>query len=113
MTEQQFNDIMAWQKRTFGEGGPLGKIAHLAEELEELVLDLQGNKPEKRLEFADCFLLLFGAAAADGMSYQDICAAIDEKMEVNKARKWGSPDADGIVRHLKIESENENSNGED
>ena len=41
MTEQQFNEISLWQKETFGQATPLSKIAHLAEELEELVSDLQ------------------------------------------------------------------------
>lgn len=100
MTEQQFNEISAWQKETFGQATPLSKIAHLAEELSELSYDLINNKPERRLEFADCFFLLFGSAAADGMTYQDICQAIQEKFEINKARKWGKPDENGVVKHV-------------
>jgi predicted HAD superfamily Cof-like phosphohydrolase len=50
---------------------------------------------------ADCFFLLFGSAAADGMSYQDICNAIQEKFEINKRRRWGKPDENGIVKHIK------------
>jgi len=87
MTEQLFNEIMAWQKETFGQATPLTKIAHLAEELQELVSDLKSNNPQRRLEYADCFFLLFGSAAADGMNYQDICQAIEEKFEINKSRK--------------------------
>lgn len=101
MTEHQFNEISAWQKETFGQATPLSKIAHLADEVMELYHDLIANKPERRLEFADCFFLLFGAAAADGMTYQDICQAIQEKLEVNKARKWGKPDENGVVKHIK------------
>lgn len=100
MTEQQFNEISAWQKQTFGQATPLSKIAHLAEELQELVSDLKINNPERRLEFADCFFLLFGSAAADGMTYQDICQAIQEKFEINKVRKWGKPDESGVVKHV-------------
>ena len=100
MTEQQFNEIAAWQKETFGQATPLSKIAHLAKELSELSYDLINNKPERRLEYADCFFLLFGSAAADGMTYQDICQAIQEKFEINKARKWGNPDENGIVEHI-------------
>ncbi len=101
MTEQQFNEISLWQKETFGQATPLSKIAHLAEELEELVSDLQTSAPDRRLEFADCFFLLFGSAAMDGMSYQDICNAIQEKFEINKARKWGKPNEEGVVNHIK------------
>ena len=100
MTEQQFNEISAWQRETFGQATPLSKIAHLAEELQELVSDLKSNNPARRLEFADCFFLLFGSAAADGMTYQDICQAIQEKFEINKARKWGKPDENGVVQHV-------------
>ncbi len=100
MTEQQFNEIVAWQQQTFPQSTALSKMAHLAEELEELVADLKSNAPDRRLEFADCFFLLFGAAASDGMSYNDICQAIQEKFDINKSRQWGKPDADGVVRHV-------------
>lgn len=101
MTEEQFVEIVKWQKETFGKSTSLSKIAHLAEELGELVADIKDNKPERRLEFADCFFLLFGAAADDGMSYSDICNAIEEKFTVNKSRKWGKPNENGVVNHIK------------
>lgn len=101
MKEDQFYKITEWQDKTFGHASPLSKIAHLAEELQEVVDAIKSNDPDRRLEFADCFLLLFGAAAKDGMSYADICDAIDEKMEINYARKWGEPNKDGVVNHIK------------
>lgn len=100
MTEQQFNEIAAWQKETFGQSTALSKIAHLAEELAELSYDLINKNPGRNLEFADCFFLLFGAAAADGMSYEDICESIQRKFEINKKRTWGIPDENGIVKHI-------------
>ena len=48
-------------------------------------------------------LLLFGSATADGMTYQDICNAIQEKFEIIKTYKWGKPDENGIVRHISEE----------
>lgn len=101
MTEKQFNEITAWQKETFGQATSISKIHHLKDELIELQADLYLNNPDRRLEFADCFFLLFGSAAADGMTYQDIVNAIQEKFEINKARKWGKPDANGVVNHIK------------
>lgn len=101
MKENQFKEITSWQKETFGEATALSKIAHLREEIEELAIDIASNGIDKRLEFADCFFLLFGAAAADGMTYEDICNAIQEKFEINKVRKWGKPDANGVVNHIK------------
>jgi NTP pyrophosphatase (non-canonical NTP hydrolase) len=100
MRKEQFDEIVDWQKQTFGQSTALSKISHLAEELQELVDDLKNNNLERRLEFADCFFLLFGAAAADGMTYEDICSAIEEKFSINKARTWGKPDENGVVRHI-------------
>lgn len=88
MTEKLFNEISAWQKQTFSQATPLSNITHLFEELKELIEALNSYDSKRRLEFADCFFLLFGAAAADGMSYQDICQSIEEKFEINKVRKW-------------------------
>jgi len=100
MTKQQFNEITEWQKATFSKSTPLSKIAHLTDELAELSYDLVNKKAEQRLEFADCFFLLFGCAADAGMTYEDICSAIQEKFEINKKRKWGEPKENGVVNHL-------------
>lgn len=100
MTEKQFNEISAWQKQTFGEATPSSKLFHLLEEIRELHEAIIINDNDTRLEFADCFFLIFGAAAAFGMTYQDICDAIQEKFEINKSRKWGKPDKNGVVNHI-------------
>jgi len=101
MTKEQFEQITKWQNETFGKATAFSKIEHLKEEIEELAIDIAIDGHNKRLEYADCFLLLFGAAASDGMSYQDICAAIDEKMQINYTRKWGKPNEKGIVNHIR------------
>ena len=101
MTGKQFEDIIKWQNETFGRASTMSKMHHLLQEIIELVEAIRSNDPNKRLEFADCFLLLFGAAASDGMSYYEICQAINEKMEINKKRKWGEPDKNGVVNHIK------------
>lgn len=101
MREEQYLDINEWQKETFGQATSLSKLTHLTDEIEELKSDLKTNNPHKRLEFADCFILLFGAAASDGMTYEDICDAIEEKMGINKKRTWGTPNEDGVVFHVK------------
>lgn len=100
MTERQFLEIKEWQSRTFSAATALSKVFHLEKEVEELKIDLWQNNLERRLEYADCIMLLFGAAASDGMSYKDVCNAIDEKMQINYARKWGEPDVNGVVSHI-------------
>lgn len=104
MTEHQFNQVTEWQKKTFPAATKFSKLAHLEQEMEEIVMALNSeNETEegKRLEFADCFLLLFGAAHAHGMSYADICDAIDQKMHINRNRTWGVPNSNGVVNHVK------------
>ena len=101
MTENQFIEITRWQENTFNNATALSKAFHLQEEVGELIEDIKQNSENKRLEYADCFMLLFGAAKADGMTYSDICNAIEEKFAIIKNRKWGTPDENGVVKHIK------------
>jgi len=106
MTKHQFLSICSWQRNTFGQATPFSKIAHLEQEVEELYEALHMNEPNEssqkiKFEFADCFILLFGAADSYGMSYEDICQAIDDKMNINYKRNWGKPDENGVVNHIK------------
>ena len=103
MRKQQFKDVTDWQKKTFVNANSLSKIHHLIEEVNELrdIIETHpGNTDEVCMEFADCFLLLFGSAAAYGLSYDDICESIDTKLEINKNRTWGKPDVNGVVNHV-------------
>lgn len=109
MTELQFNEISKWQKETFGQATPFSKLAHLAQEMVELK-DAMVNEKEKptaanfnnvRMEYADCFILLFGSAASYGFSFENITDLIQEKFDINKNRKWGNPDENGVVNHIK------------
>lgn len=101
MTKEQFIAITTWQHKKFKHATALSKIAHLKQEIEELIADLKNNNPEQNMEFADCFILLFGAANSAGLNYQNIIEAIDEKMKINYSRNWGNPNEDGVVNHLK------------
>ncbi len=101
MRQEQFNEIVKWQKETFPDANAVSKIIHCEDEIYELRIDVVNKNPDRRLEYADCLLLLFGAAHADGFSYGDICNAIDEKLKINKSRKWGTPDKNGVVNHIK------------
>lgn len=102
MTETQFNEITEWQQRTFPNSTELSRVKHLIKEVDELKDEVcVGTVEEKEMEYADCFFLLFGAAKMAGMTYNDICYAIERKFEINRQRQWGRPDSDGVVNHLK------------
>lgn len=100
MNKTLFEEVIIFQNKTFKNATALSKTIHLAEEVKELLDDLRSSNPNRRLEFADCFLLLFGAASADGMSYEDICEAIDEKLKICYSRNWSPPDENGVVHHI-------------
>jgi len=102
MTENRYEAVAKWQKETFPKASSLSKLAHLKLEVEELINDIKTDSHLKHLEFADCFLLLFGAAKAEGMTYKDILDCIDEKFDINQNRTWGTPNELGIVNHIKI-----------
>lgn len=104
MTQQQFEAITAWQQKTFANATATSKLHHLTEELHEVNKALiEGDGIHH--EFADCFFLLFGAASAAGMNYNDICKAIDEKFAINQKRNWGKPDENGVIKHVEFSTQ--------
>lgn len=110
MNKELFKEVTEWQKETFPEATDLSKLHHLKQELEELMqaihyLNQGTTDTEVESEFADCFLLLFGAAKAHGMTFEEITKCIQDKFEVNKKRTWGNPDENGVVNHVKEETE--------
>lgn len=109
MTKEMFEDITAWQREKFTKATPMSAANHLVEEVKELLTELNDGqtgyfsneqKEKIKLEYADCFLLLFGSASLFGMTYDDICCAIAAKMEINKSRKWGEVNEQGYVKHV-------------
>lgn len=99
MDSDMFRIITTWQSQTFPAATVQSKLAHLKEEIEEVLNGIKNGETVAH-EFADCILLLYGAAEKSGMSYMDIKRALWQKMSININRKWGSPDEKGIVRHI-------------
>lgn len=104
MTKELFEEITQWQDTTFQKSTASSRAKHLKKEIEELIKELE-RKPViavlSESEFADCFFLLFGAAKAYGMTYEDIQQCIRKKFKINKDRTWGKPDENGVVEHVK------------
>jgi NTP pyrophosphatase (non-canonical NTP hydrolase) len=113
------NDISEWSDATFGDGQRNPAIVyHLKKEVDELIEALTksaefgcddsvgigefGRQVEKtQMEFADCFMLLLDSASHFHITAEQLIEFTREKLEINKARKWGKPDANGVVEHIK------------
>lgn len=85
-------DILAWQAATFPHRTPSSITEHLRREATELA-----KEPGDAEEMADVGLLLIAAADASGV---DLMSAMRAKLEKNKRRTWGAPDAQGVVSHV-------------
>lgn len=117
------NDVKKWSDTTFGmyrHGIPI--IYHLKDETDELIEALKENhngiyansdetalerlrksKNKILMEFTDCFMLLIDAAAHEQITIDMLAKATEEKLEINKTRKWGSANELGYFEHLKDE----------
>ena len=97
-------DQFFWSGQTFGFDYPahpragVGSLHHCAEEVQELIDD-----PSDKEEWADVFILLFDAASRRGIPFSDIMDWVEAKYEKNTKRKWGEPDENGVVHHIKEE----------
>jgi hypothetical protein len=102
MEKQLFEEAIRWQRQTIKSATPESCIKHLKKELDELLADIEaGRAGAAAHEFADCFLLLFGAADRYGMNWHQINFYIEEKMNINRMRTWGAVNADGFQEHVK------------
>lgn len=99
MTQSQFKLITEWQNKTFPNANVDSKLFHLMDEIKEVLESKDDFNLQE--EFADCFILLFGAASCAGFNYNEIIEAIDRKMKINITRKWGKPNENGVVNHIK------------
>lgn len=112
------DDISQWSDATFGDGQRNPAILyHLKKEVDELIEALTelaesgcddsvgigqfGRHIEKtQMEYADCFMLLLDSAHHFGLTAEKLIKLTREKLEINKQRKWGKPDANGVVEHI-------------
>lgn len=122
------NDVSEWSDTTFGANQRNPAIVHhLKKEVDELIEALTksvelgcddsigvgefGRQVEKtQMEFADCFMLLLDSASHYRITAEQLIEFTREKLEINKARKWGKPDVNGVVEHIKPEPDNEQKN---
>jgi len=51
-------------------------------------------------------MLLLNGASARGYTADDLLLALEEKLQLNKNRKWGNPDENGVIEHIRDGSKN-------
>ena len=84
-------EVGTWARSTFPLATKESWVAHLRKEVAELA---ESHDPQ---EAADCLILLLGHAHINGY---DLLLEAQAKMEINRRRKWGEPDAEGVVEHV-------------
>jgi NTP pyrophosphatase (non-canonical NTP hydrolase) len=103
------NEIRTWSDATFGDSRrTISILYHLIKEVPELIESIEKEETviTTLFEFADCFMLLLDAASHHGYKADDILLAMSDKLEINKKRKWGNPDENGVIEHIRDSSEN-------
>jgi dATP/dGTP pyrophosphohydrolase len=92
-------EVGEWAESVFTQATPGSIVAHLRREVEELgAATMLGPFEDEMEEAADCLLLLFHLAHKRGYSLKQ--AALLKFMN-NRVRQWGTPDAEGVVEHLR------------
>lgn len=95
--QQLQDEIAAWSDQTFGADRPANTpLHHLAKEIQELIAS-----PNDSMEYADCLILLLDAYRMTGGQADDLIETCYEKLEINRKRKWGTPDKNGVVEHIR------------
>jgi NTP pyrophosphatase (non-canonical NTP hydrolase) len=83
----------SWADITFSTATPASICEHLRREVAELT-----EHSDDAEEAADCMLLLFHLAHKRGWNLEQ---EVVNKFEKNQRRKWGIPDAFGVVEHVR------------
>jgi len=117
--QKLMNDISEWSDATFGNSQRNPAIVHhLKKEVDELIQSFnetnacgvddaigigEFNRAVKktRMELADCFMLILDSASHFGMTADELIYVSEAKLEINKNRKWGKPDENGVVEHIR------------
>ena len=96
LMQELIESIAEWGNKTFPketiQARLYGVVEHLSDEVEELKKD-----PTSAEELADCFILLAQLAHE---SKVDLYKTVQEKMTINRNRKWGVADHRGVVKHI-------------
>lgn len=93
--DYQQQAIVTWANTVFPERTVKDILLKLNEEIGEVI-----KRPTDPMEYADIMILLLDFAAHNDISGTTILKAIDEKMEINRQRKWAIDRRTGIMQHV-------------
>lgn len=82
-----------WAHQTFGMSTTARVLRHLREEVTEIET---ANEMHIGEEIADAMFLLLRLADMHGISLDE---AMEAKLTINRARRWGPADEHGVIRH--------------
>ena len=86
-------EVTKWAQRTFPHHTPPALLAKLRQETSEVLAE-----PNDLQEAADVFIVALVICGWQGVSLLDVAR---RKMAINRARRWGEPDAQGVVEHVR------------
>jgi NTP pyrophosphatase (non-canonical NTP hydrolase) len=95
-------EIGSWARETFPDQTDLRVVAHLNEEVQELLQAIASDdKPQVCQEIADCLILLLCLADRQGVS---AASWVEGKMNVNRQRRWTFDPAYGYDKKIEVAS---------
>jgi len=98
---------MLFSMRAFGPGHRVGGIIdHITKEFEEVRNAFAEGEPTLP-EWIDVIILAFDGAWRSGATPEDICRALEHKLEVNQSRQWPdwrTADKGKAIEHIREES---------
>jgi hypothetical protein len=109
-----FSSVTDWQRKTFTQATPLSALKHLQREVAEAIKEIEGGGTtyDVLVELSDIQILLWGVVymylkenptpgSIPSREYHEFIKAIEHKFYQIQFRKWGEPDGDGVVEHVK------------
>lgn len=92
-----------WSNAQFPESYTLSRATHLlreAKELHEICHDDLSQEVREKIgsEIAD--VLILAVHLADNLDI-DVTQEVRKKLEINRQRKWGRPDSQGVIEHTR------------
>lgn len=91
--DRLLEEVNEWQAATFPRSTARSAALHLLKEATELA-----ENPTDSEEMADVLMLVAAVAHRAGV---DLRSAVRKKLLKNRRRRWGTPDADGVVEHVR------------